>query len=332
MISAVTPGGETWYGGWGASPIIRDITVDLETIELKWIDTNYPVEYCEWVHFGVHLKPGAYTFGGFANWTQITSYPYLKACSPITLEDGNCTVGIQDIYWGFRYDGVWHPADPNDMYDGNTVAGGEYGRLWYTYTKPIHFNETCKHELFYWAKDLFGQQSPVYRQEYYVDDVAPDIYKKHPDHGYYGGTTRILWDDTHDLNGDELIDPAGNYHDLYKFLISLGYSVDELDIGPITGHKLEGYHILVLPDSEAELTASEIAAIQQWVSMGGRLFVMGDAPENFHHESVDTLLDPYGIGYTMDDILEYNNWTDFEPHEITDGISNVVGQWPVGPA
>jgi hypothetical protein len=46
--------GDTWYGGWGAPPQINSIPGG---IEIEWIDPDHPVQPCEWIHFGVALKP-----------------------------------------------------------------------------------------------------------------------------------------------------------------------------------------------------------------------------------------------------------------------------------
>ena len=44
----------TWYGGWGAPPKINQKPYG---IEIMWLDMEHPVQYCEWFHCGVTLKP-----------------------------------------------------------------------------------------------------------------------------------------------------------------------------------------------------------------------------------------------------------------------------------
>jgi len=181
--------GVTWYGGWGNSP---QITTTPDGTEVKWKEFNHPAQPCEWVHFGLRLKPNAQPWGVKAYWTKIISPPYLKSCAPLILwaEDlpEICGSGVEGIYYGFWYegDGMWHPMDPTDEYCGNyNITVYKYGRWWYTYTRPIHFHEECIHKLHYWARDNVGNQGPVYKQVYYVDDTPPNVYKEHPDHGYY---------------------------------------------------------------------------------------------------------------------------------------------------
>jgi len=48
------PLGTTWYGGWGAPAQINAIPGG---IELIWMDTTRPIPHCEWIHFGVRLRP-----------------------------------------------------------------------------------------------------------------------------------------------------------------------------------------------------------------------------------------------------------------------------------
>ena len=195
--------GTTWYGGWGASPTINPIEKDNAVVgtKLKWIDTNYPIPFCEWVHFGVRLDPTASPTGAMGYWTQITGYPYLKACSPIKLEatdPGECAVGVKDIYWSFRYEGQYYPyrddnnviiKGPSSDYDNFDLAANvnRAGELWFVYdtASKIHFYEACKHELFYWAEDELGNKTHIYRQEYYVDDEGPETELTLPDEGYY---------------------------------------------------------------------------------------------------------------------------------------------------
>ncbi|HID25249.1 MAG TPA: hypothetical protein EYP23_02130, partial [Thermoplasmata archaeon] len=174
--------GDTWYGGWGNSPQIKPLT---DGVEVKWKEFNHPAQPCEWVHFGLRLKPTVQPWGVKAYWTKIISPPYLRSCAPITLwaEDPmeDCLSGVEGIYYGFYYNDVWHPTDQQDEYCGNhNITTYKYGRWWYTYTNPIHFHEECIHKLHYWTRDNAGNQGPVYKQVYYVDDTPPTVTKTHP--------------------------------------------------------------------------------------------------------------------------------------------------------
>jgi PKD repeat protein len=110
---------------------------------------------------------------------------YLKCCAPIELwaeDPGLCASGVEGIYWGFTYSGVWHPIDTSDTYGGNTVSYYKNGKWWFVYNDAIkiHFTEECIHTLEYWTKDNICNQGPIYTQTYYVDNTPPTITKTHP--------------------------------------------------------------------------------------------------------------------------------------------------------
>jgi PKD repeat protein len=110
---------------------------------------------------------------------------YLKCCAPITLwaeEVGPHWSGVAGIYWGFTYNGIWHPTDITDNYGGNTVAYFYNGKWWYAYdnTIDIHFTEECVHTIQYWTEDMVWNKGPIHTQTYYVDNTIPMITKTHP--------------------------------------------------------------------------------------------------------------------------------------------------------
>ncbi|UCE37999.1 MAG: hypothetical protein JSW00_01805 [Thermoplasmata archaeon] len=61
--------GPTLYGGWGTPPHITWLPSGKGT-EIIWKDPDHPIEHCEWVHFGVWVKPGTNLTGVRAYWTQ----------------------------------------------------------------------------------------------------------------------------------------------------------------------------------------------------------------------------------------------------------------------
>jgi PKD repeat protein len=100
---------------------------------------------------------------------------YLKPCSKITL----IANPGWDIYW--RYN--WNGADYPDAADGDYFYNGEW---WYLYDNltDIHFDEECRHILYYFAK--YGDEhGEIHKQTYYVDGTPPELNKQHPEHGYY---------------------------------------------------------------------------------------------------------------------------------------------------
>jgi len=107
-----------------------------------------------------------------------------------------CAAGLENIYYGYEYQGVWHPnsMDDNTSKHGqvfnisnyyneseiNSSFGGHV--LWYVYNDSlgINFTQECKHELYYWAKDNICHHSLVYHRTLYVDNSPPNITKMHP--------------------------------------------------------------------------------------------------------------------------------------------------------
>ncbi len=120
--------------------------------------------------------------------------------SVVAYRENPCASGIEDIYYGYEFNGTYHPMDMEDnestygdivniskYYDDVEIEeefGGRY--LWYTYdpAKGVHFHEECIHWLYYWTKDNVCHHTDVHRQVYHVDEYNPVVYKEHPDHGY----------------------------------------------------------------------------------------------------------------------------------------------------
>ena len=118
--------------------------------------------------------------------------------------DFGCVAGLEGIYWGYEYNGAWHPNSMDDnttlhgdvinisKYYNDTVIQNEFDGhyLWYVYNDSlgIHFYEECRHDLYYWAKDNVCHHTPVYHQVYYVDNSEPIIDVEYPDCGYRNAT------------------------------------------------------------------------------------------------------------------------------------------------
>ena len=137
---------------------------------------------------------------------------------------------------------------------------------------------------------------------------------------------RILFDDTHDSDDDDLY---GNYYYWYLNMTALGYNVTQLTVGPINSTVLEGYDVLVLPDPEIPFSSDEIAAIQEFISKGGSLNVWLDYGGDW--DSLNELLAPYGITCPGVSIEGLGNITVFAPHPVTAGLSSVIFKvwWPI---
>jgi len=112
-----------------------------------------------------------------------------------------CASGIEGIYYGYEYNGTFHPTSMTDnvstygqvinisqYYSDEEIETNFSGHyLWYVYDDSIgvHFHEECIHWLYYWAKDNVCHHTPVHMQVYHVDEYIPVVEKEHPSHGYY---------------------------------------------------------------------------------------------------------------------------------------------------
>jgi len=126
----------------------------------------------------------------------------------------------------------------------------------------------------------------------------------------------VLWDDTKDLDGDELF---GNYFPLYQLLTERGYIIDELDTGPINASIIAGYDVFVLMDPELDFSSSEITGIQQWVDGGGALLIV---PDGGYPASIDSLMMPYGVRMTGW-AGGFGSTSDIVKHPITEGVNSI---------
>lgn len=133
---------------------------------------------------------------------------------------------------------------------------------------------------------------------------------------YVRVTKFVLWDDTHDLDGDSL---TGNYFDLYDLLTATGFVVDELTSGLIQYELLTDYDILVIVDPEIDFSSSEIADIQEWILAGGAMFAIVDTG---YPVSLNTLLTPYGV--QMTEIGSGSGTTNnITSHPITQNVNSI---------
>jgi hypothetical protein len=144
--------------------------------------------------------------------------------SVVAYRENPCASGIEDIYYGYEFNGTYHPMDMEDnestygdivniskYYDDAEIEeefGGRY--LWYTYDPAIgvHFHEECIHWLYYWTKDNVCHHTDVHRQVYHVDEYNPVVYKEHPDHGY-SAPVEIDVEERFDNNSDAY---EGEFH------------------------------------------------------------------------------------------------------------------------
>lgn len=129
---------------------------------------------------------------------------YVKPFMPINFTiadepDEPCKSGIEAFFYRHTWNGT---AFPNETYQGplTAVNGSELAEA-YGYTDPnyinywwfrieddeaqVIFEEECKHDLYYWAKDNVWNNEEIHHQTYYVDATPPEIEIIQPeDHGY----------------------------------------------------------------------------------------------------------------------------------------------------
>jgi hypothetical protein len=130
---------------------------------------------------------------------------------------------------------------------------------------------------------------------------------------------KILWDDSHDTDGDEL---TGNFSGFAATMASAGQTLVELNGSPgaITPQALNGINAVFLWDAELALTNSEITALQNFVASGGGLFVAWDAGTNL--ASNNALLAPYGL--LISDLDQSGaSVSGFISHPVTAGVNTI---------
>jgi hypothetical protein len=129
----------------------------------------------------------------------------------------------------------------------------------------------------------------------------------------------ILWDDSHDTDGDEL---SGNFSTFAATMAANGHNLIELDGAPgaITPAALGGVNAVFLWDAELALTDDEITTLQNFVASGGGLFVAWDTATNVR--SNNSLLAPYGLSISGA-IVSSSIVTGFVPHPITASANTI---------
>jgi len=112
----------------------------------------------------------------------------------------------------------------------------------------------------------------------------------------YGSAQTILFDDSHDGNGDEL---SGNLSSFASLLSNNGINIVEFDGSPgdLTSTVLASADALFIHDVELAYTSAEISAINDFVLDGGGLFISGNAPANFNQATNSVLMANFGITF-----------------------------------
>ncbi len=105
---------------------------------------------------------------------------------------------------------------------------------------------------------------------------------------------RLLWDAYHNDFSDSLL---VNYYTMYQLLTEQGIDLDFYD-QPFDLAILSQYQGVIIADPEQPYTKTEIKALQDYVSRGGKLLVLGSFAPYSDFQSLNELLKPYGIQYS----------------------------------
>ncbi|MFX0208315.1 MAG: hypothetical protein ACFFDT_20190 [Candidatus Hodarchaeota archaeon] len=130
-------------------------------------------------------------------------------------------------------------------------------------------------------------------------------------------SSRILFDDSHDGDGDEL---SGLYQTMNATMYEKGFMVGEFESGTINPTLLADYGILIILDIEIALSSFEITTIQDFVDNGNALLYLNEVAAFCYYQSLGDTLSIYGIGYNG--LIDYDaDASNFTTHPITQGVS-----------
>lgn len=111
------------------------------------------------------------------------------------------------------------------------------------------------------------------------------------------------------------------------YLISQGWTVDQLSTGPIDINKLQGYDIFLIPIAYSSFSSSEINDIKAYVEQGGGLWLFNEYNRITTANSVSM---EFGVTFNNDEIEDPTNNVDgtifwplihiLEVHPITEGV------------
>ena len=114
-----------------------------------------------------------------------------------------------------------------------------------------------------------------------------------------------------------------------NYLVSQGWTVDQLSAGPITPNNLEGYAVFLMPFARIEFTSSEIDSIVSYVEDGGGIWILGEYSGSTKANSVSQ---EFGVTFNNDMVYDPTDnveGNDFWPrihildtHPITEGVES----------
>jgi len=99
------------------------------------------------------------------------------------------------------------------------------------------------------------------------------------------------------------VDKVGVSYLMNEIETELGWEV-ELNQLPLTYDHLKDYDVLILLNPKDDLTEAEISAIQEFVENGGGLFIAGEWYKYLNSESLNAVVEKYGISFNADELMD----------------------------
>ena len=110
--------------------------------------------------------------------------------------------------------------------------------------------------------------------------------------------TRVLVDAGH---GQYYVNDVGVANLTTRIKDELGWEVDVTKL-PLTSDVLKDYDVVILLNPKEDLTSGEITALREFVENGGGLFIAGDWYKYVNLESLNALVNGYGIKFNDDEL------------------------------
>ncbi|NJE02539.1 Gldg family protein, partial [Thermococcus sp. JdF3] len=112
--------------------------------------------------------------------------------------------------------------------------------------------------------------------------------------------TKVLIDASH---GQYYVEEVGVNGLAEKIKSDLGWEV-EINKLPLTYDLLKEYDVVIILNPKEDLTPNEVAALQEYVENGGGLFIAGDWYKYSNVESLNAVVEKYGIKFNADELMD----------------------------
>lgn len=112
--------------------------------------------------------------------------------------------------------------------------------------------------------------------------------------------TKVLIDASH---SQYYVEEVGVNGLAEKVKSDLGWEV-EINKLPLTYDLLKEYDVVIILNPKEDLTPNEVAALQEYVENGGGLFIAGDWYKYSNVESLNAVVEKYGIKFNADELMD----------------------------